>query len=318
MRTPRVLLAAALLLAIAASAARAATSSGKPRLVRLHWHLVADGVTNVNATDRYLVYETSAGLTVVDRQTEAVTELPASACPAPEELGPLLGGPWVAECADFQGRQLEVQLYDIVRQQWVAVPGITCFPCATVAVGAHWIEILAYECQEHCAPQASLENIFSGEIEPDPVSPNVDFREDLDSPTGTSPLCPPLHYPAWFDRGSDQLEPAGFTMLDNFALTGLGNGNHVLERCHSNWHKRLIGEALGDAEMVLWSAEYWGYGTSTVHGLLLPSLRRFNFTVPSRFDPRQSGLPAVALSGRTIFVLTRSGALRAARVPQIR
>jgi hypothetical protein len=313
MRALRVLLATALLLAAMGSAAQAA----KPPVVTLHWQLVAPGVTAVNATDRYLAYETSAGLTVVDQQTHAVTELPATACPAPEHLAAAFGGPWVATCAFAQPQQAQLPLYNIVEHQWVQVPWPGCSDCAPLAVGSQWIEIV-YGCQEHCAPTLSLENIASGRLEADPVRPHVNFRENLDSPTGTSPLCAPLRYPAWFDGEAQQLEPGYLSIHGQFALTTpVRGGRSLLERCHSSWHKWLDGLAIGGSRMVVWSDNHWASGHRPDPGLLLPSLRRFNFVIPRRLRPRPGPSLGIALSGRTIYVLSPDHTLWAARVPRI-
>ena len=222
----------------------------------------------------------------------------------------------MAACQSQASHPLQLQLYNILERQWVAVPGTGCFPCSPVAVGSRWIEILQEGCQAHCGRDVVLENIATGELEPDPVSAQGDFRENLDSSTATSPLCAPLRYPAWFDGSDQQVEPGSLTMLGQFALTRLGPDN-LLERCHSHWRRRLSGLALGGSHLVLWSGDYWVYGRSPAHGLLLPSLRRFSFEIPRRFHPRRVGIVAVALSGRTIYVLTERHCLWAAQVPRV-
>ncbi len=97
-----------------------------------------------------------------------------------------------------------------------------------------------------------------GESEPDLVQPRVSFREDLDSPSGTSPLCTPLRYPALYNGSTLQLEPGNLTILGQFALTTFGyGGTDLLERCHSSWRRWLYGQAIGSSQMVLWSDNYW-------------------------------------------------------------
>jgi hypothetical protein len=127
-----------------------------------------------------------------------------------------------------------------------------------------------------------LQNISTGQAKPDPVQPHALLREDLDSTTGTSPLCAPLRYPALYNGATDEVEPGDLTMLGQFALTTFGyDGTDLLERCHSSWHRWLYGQAIGSSQMVLWSDDYWVDPRSPSHGLLLHSLRRLNFLHPS-------------------------------------
>lgn len=310
MRVLRVVFTTALLLALAGNPAQAAKA--KPPLVRLRWSLVARGVTSLDASDRYLAYATSTGMTLVDQQTHARSELDFSPCPDAQPPYPLLGGPWVAECGQFG---TPFAYYN--GAAWDTVPYSGCRFCAPIAIGSQWIELLDNACpQPHCVAATYLQNITTGAVESDPVQPHVSFREDLDSPTGTSPLCAPLRYPALVDRSVDQLEPGRLTMLGQFALTTFGNVTNVLERCHSKWRVRLNGPALGSSQMIVWGKGLWEWPGTRHHGLLMPSLRRFDFYVPRRVQP---AFPTeLALSGRTFYVLNNRHVLWAARVRRIR
>jgi hypothetical protein len=318
------LLGAALLGGVTAGSADSANTPAKPPLVRLHWHPVATGVGVVAADERYLAYATAAGVTLIDQQTGVRTTLPQSACPTAWPLELFLGGPWLAGCPDPQAQQPYTRLYNVPGHYWLTVPGPACgecpgagcSQCAVVAVGSHWIELRTLPgCPEHCVSGKLLQEISTGKAEPDPVRPRVSFRENLDSPSGTSPLCPPLRYPAVYNGATLQLEPGVLTILGQFALTTFGyGGTDLLERCHSSWRRWLYGQAIGSSQMVLWSDNYWVSPRSPNHGLLLGSLRLFNFYIPRRVDAGAE-LQGVAVSRRTIYALSASHTLWAANVP---
>lgn len=321
MRWTRVIVAiAALICGISAGSAHAASAPAKPPLLRLQWHTVARGVTTVLANDRYLVYGTANGVTLIDQRTHRRSQIAESDCPAGQfALGLFLGGPWLAGCPDPQAQRPYTRLYNIPGHYWRTVPGPACWPCYATAVGSRWIELAAIpaRCQSHCAAATLLQNIGTGESKADPVTPGGTAREDLSSATGTSSLCRPLRYPAIYDGSVQAFVPGGLTMLGRFALTSSTGASSLLERCHSSWHRRLKGVAFGNSQIVLWSDYAWISARYPNHALFLGSLRQFDFFIPQRFHPGRTVLQGIALSGRTLYVLTAGRTLWAAKVPRI-
>jgi hypothetical protein len=323
MHVLKTILGAGLLMCVTGGSAQAATRPPKPPLVHLHWHQVASHVKGFAADDSYLVYNTAAGITLVDQATHRTTELPHAACQG-GRIAPGLGGPWLSGCpypkpqSPYSPNASDTRLYNIPGHYWVTVPGPPCSDCFPQKVGSDWIKFIEPFNLEYEAPGYRIQNISTGQTEADPAKAGAPFTLDLSSATGTSPLCPPLRDPVLIDGENGALEPADVTMLGQFALATIDfSGADLLERCNSRWRLWLPGDALGGSRLVVWNQE-WLDPTSPVPGVLLPSARRFGFDIPRRFHPGISELQGVAVSGRTIYVLGGRGTLWAARVPNVR
>lgn len=314
MRALRTFIAVALALGATGGSARAA----RPPLVHLRWHEVAHGVITVMATDRYLAYSTQSGVTLIDQHTHATRKLPASECQFPG----FFGGPWMAGCIGPQPQPSGTRLYNIPGGYWLTVPTpASCgTACQATAVGSQWIK-LQYsnpDCIEHCGPPGELlQNIRTGEAKRDPVVPGGRVRENLDSPSGTSPLCPPLRYPAIWYSDTEQLGPGHLTVLGQFALSD--GFVERLEQCHSSWRMRIFtDEFFTGSRLFLWSDHGWPSKRHPNHGLLLASRRQFNFFLPRRFHDRSESILGMALSGRAIYLLLANHTVWAATVPSLR
>jgi hypothetical protein len=168
---------------------------------------LARGSAVVATNDRYAVLVGGAGgvsheITLIDEQTGTQQWLAPPDCPAPDNEGPpMFGGPWLM----FSCGPDAYQLYDLSSGQWVSfTPSQQCGYrtssdnglCIAVGVGSGWVKLVtSFGCQAHCSASFYLQNILTGELISDPITPGGTTFDDLNSPSGSVPLCPPLRYP---------------------------------------------------------------------------------------------------------------------------
>lgn len=302
------------LLCGAASGMAATRARHEPVVLRLKWHLVARSVYNVLADDRYVYFTTALppqanapeGI-LLDRQTSRRTPMydPCGASPnsgVPSYGDPYLGGPWFMLLCSRAAH-----LYNPSTSQWTVIsapassgqqqtcPAPPAYPgnVPPVEVGTYWIR---WGCE--------LQNISTGTVKADPVTPGGSVYDDLDVPSGVASLCSPLRYPG---------APEVLSFYDGrFALTADQSGApgaHLL-RCGSRLNLTLQtppAESI-DSQAIAWATRH------DIRGLFLPDLRPFLVHPPHRFG---SAPAPVALSQRTLYVQTRPGGrLWSANLPQ--
>ncbi len=166
-----------------------------------------------------------------------------------------------------------------------------------VQVGAYWIR---WDCQ--------LQNIFTGAVHSDPVTPRGRTYDDLNLPSGIARLCSPLRYPG--NRGVLSFYDGRFALIGK--QSG-GPGDQLL-RCGSRF--KLTMPTLAPATPIDSQAMAWGTKNKLIHGLFFPGLQPFVIHPPRRFG----STPApVALSQRTLYVQAGPGGkLWAANLPKSR
>jgi hypothetical protein len=335
-----------LALLVVAAHGSAAFGAAGPVVVHPNWRVVASGsleAVSVEAvgTDRYAVIfrGSTAGvqLTLIDKQTDAEETLSPPSCSPVVNGLLLLGGPWLmVECGNT-GPPDTYMLYNIPSGQWspFTVSSACGFLCGVPgAIGSYWVQLADFRL--HSPDLIYLQNIQSGTVMPDPVSPGGPIYDDLSTPAGTAPLCPPLRYPTDYTYFPTP-QPGSLRFYGDFALlfgqqlVGSGPsadpGAHVasLRRCNSDLNLTfpvpsghdLYGEPLASSAAVMETVD-----GKTLDGWLLPTLQRFMFTPPAATQVGScGGLPPVApadpnevipvaLTARTIYVRNFCGTQR--------
>jgi hypothetical protein len=301
----------------------AAAMPRAPRLVRdsrglvlhLKWRLVARGPTDaVAANERYvaIVRGASAEITLVDEQTSTRRTLSPPECAALDNEGPpMFGGSWLMVSCGPDA----YQLYDLASGQWL---GFTPSPqcgyspplkgmCGPVGVGSVWVKLAtSFGCEAHCGIYYYLQNILTGELIPDPITPGGTTLDDLNSASGSVPLCPPLRYPQSFsDVGPG---PGTLQFSGPFALAS-GISVHHLERCGSHLNLAVPDALLSSRAVVLLGLRRdhckkrpFGLGCTIhyhVRGVYLRGLRKFTAALPGHSSP---GPLVVGLTRQRIYV----------------
>ena len=165
----------------------------------------------VAANDRYVVVNKDGGpsaqITLIDVQTTRRQALSPPDCPALDNEGPpVLGGPWLMVSCGPDA----YQLYNLASGQWVSFspspqcgysPRLGKAGCQPVGVGSRWVKLETTDgtCSEHCLVIYDLQNILTGALQPDPITAGGVLFDDLNSPSGSASLCPPLRYPRSYD-----------------------------------------------------------------------------------------------------------------------
>jgi hypothetical protein len=165
-----------------------------------------------------------------------------------------------------------------------------------------------------------LQNIATGQFEPDPATPGGTVFDDLSAPSGSAPLCPPLQYPSVYPY--DYGPYLGAVMFyGQFALTFgqklqgpayPSNQTWRLRRCRSNLNQ-VIGDITnpGGTPVASSRAVVMTRDRITLHGWFLPSLRRFTIRTALR-----DYVNLVAVTDRTIYIRTANyGQFWAANLP---
>jgi hypothetical protein len=266
-------------------------------------------------------------------------------CPTPNnEGGPIFGGPWLM----FSCGPDAYVLYDLANDQWVSfTPSSQCGysptlgqgACGVIAVGSGWVKLGATDgaCIEHCGEARYLQNIQTGDFQPDLVTPGGTSFDDLNAASGSSPLCSPLRYPSSLNPGTGASQPGSLTFYGHFALAagdiynpvaGLVTAYH-LQRCGTRLSLAIdtnpyypgpspgvFAPPVASSRAVIWVRTSDG----ALVGRFFPSLQRFMIRVPAGWISGRSRRPhavmPVALSQHTIYVTTfPSNQLWAAALP---
>lgn len=297
----------------AASASRVLHLRPRTRLL-----VAANG--NVVSDGRYVLVSTPIASgnrgTVTDEQTGHKTPLATpSNCTILDRYSPI-GGPWVL--ATCYRPHNTYALFDIPTRSWRTLyASLALFaaspPCAynncsavPVAVGSYWIQFYV-NCVEHCySPSYAFQRIQTGEVRTAPKGWVVGGHTipDLGSPRLAEKLCSPLTVPKDEDNGL----PGTFTFFGGYAISmGAVNSGIApttaplyLEKCGSRKRIQVDPDTFvlaANDHTVLWNV----LGTGRpAQGLLLPSLRPFTLTGPSKYD-----LPV--LGSKHLFFETPSG-----------
>ena len=130
-------------------------------------------------------------------------------------------------------------LYDLNSGGWSSFQiSSQCSGCGVVGIGRYWVKLASpqeYQGPYPYPPTFWEQNISTGQLMSDPITPGGTVFDDLNAPSGSSPLCPPLHYPTAQQRYATTT--GGLTFLgsgpNQFALTA-GIDGIRLRRCHSN------------------------------------------------------------------------------------
>jgi hypothetical protein len=282
-----------------------AAGAGAPVRVHLNFRPAARGVSDLRVSGAYVGFTQSTStreqFVLLDDRTGGRIVAPRS-CDAG-----VVGFPWVA-------------LYCGDASQWYGLYNIQTrklrrFPCDALcrqdydysnlaAVGARWLEIQVQppaSCGDGVHYSCGLTtydyyNIRTGKPQSPPVGKNTII--DLDSPTLTRPICPPLMGPA-------------LTFYGSFAVSQEPGGIYV-ERCGSDLNLPLVltpyaGTLLANAHAVAFCSS----SSEQQPGIFLPSLRRLTFTAPSALG----GCGSTVLGARHLYYADPHARLWAATFP---
>jgi hypothetical protein len=268
----------------------AAKQPSGPVVLQPKWMRVAPGLLEGAVSDRYLaVVNSQQQLTLIDQQTGKRTALfppdgsgPNTNCPDTTQFG----GPWLMVGCD---------LYNLNIGRWTTFRVSSKCPnaCEVVGVGRYWLKLASPTGYDPYAPPPSLwlQSISSGQVISDPISPGGAVFDDLNTPSGSVPLCAPLRYPIAQDRF---IYPGGLTFYgpgpNQFALTDEGpggpNGTFRMRRCHSSLNLVLPNNAYGGVAPMASSSAVIAEsnGGFSLYGWTLPSLRRFTILWPRQLS----------------------------------
>jgi hypothetical protein len=307
-------LAACCLVGVAVPALALADRSAGPREVRLQFRRV--GLGSASTDGRYVVLASGyAGpdvkVTLIDGRTGTRRPLPQSdSCTALGGFGPpgshLLEG---TGCVSSSGK-LTIPLYSLMtgRTRFVTINSIDCNvegeeECSAGA-GSDWaaFTLTAY----HEPTQSGYQNLRTGAVTSGPtLTPTTQL--DLNSPTLTSRICPPLR----------NVPNSSLTFYGRFAIDEVEHGHafpEYLVRCGSKLHMRLTSplDVFGTGPRVFGSSSalMWPAGAHLLEGIALPSLARFEIRTPSAFDDQ---VTSFTLSSKTLYAEDNNIDLWAAR-----
>jgi hypothetical protein len=272
----------------------AAHRASKVRGLRLHFRSL--GIGSAQADGMYVVLAhgypgPNVTLTLLNEETGTERPLPQT---DPCTAVSVFGGPWLfgGGCAGVNG-VLTIPLYSLAsgETRLVAINDSACTPqnaygggCNERNVGSDWVqfEITAY----HEGTQVLFQNLQTGTIRSSPKLTEA-TQLDLNSPTLTSRICPPLR-----QGPNTELTFYGRFAVDSRYL-GHGTGTQFLVRCGSKLHLRLPSPGFGDSSALMWAA-----GAHLLKGIALPSLIRFEIRTPPVFDAQETSF---ALSSKTLY-----------------
>jgi hypothetical protein len=210
------------------------------------------------------------------------------------------------DCRDRAASSQPVDLYNLAAGQWRIVTlsqqlgcGATDSPyasfatyCLVVAVGRYWLKVDVFPCSVHCPDSYFLQNIYTGQVKRDPARQGGRTFDELNVPSGQTPLCSPLRYPT-AEGANYEPEPGSMAFYGQFAVA---NGDR-LRRCHS--HLSLLinhPPIFGTTDTLIWSEQ------QSPAGIFLPGLQRFTVPLPKTVDGT-----ICALTQRTIYVQGHHG-----------
>ncbi len=322
----------------------------RPTTLVLHprWHVVAKhGVESVLGSGHYVFIGGDAGSgALIDEETgKRLTLVPPTGCYFDNANSAALGGSWiVATCnPPPPGPRYLYELYSIPNATWTPfTPDVhqmfaSNADCKTgdpqcsasyFAVGNNWIEF-QITCGYHCGPTTfAFQNIQSGQVvgQPPGWQPGGTEIPDLNSPILTRTLCAPLTVPSG-STDTNQTLPGTILLSGRFAVAQQWSPYNLnlytyLERCGSTLHELLTPELSSRAGQfaINQHALIWVGGGGSVHGLFLPSLRRFRFRIPQQaalycFDMTPVCIGTLTLTSRTLYLLTNVGQLWTTNIP---
>jgi len=326
-------LAGAVVSSALAPAPAVAASQRPPLVLHLQWRIVTRQLNAIATSDRYLALLTypnpnapyDSGSVILRDQftnTHRRVALPSACQPNRAPVG--FGGPYlVVSCFDAAH-----WLYNLKNDRWVPVTSNCPADCNFVGVGRYWLKFVSNEnpgCLAHCAQVYFLQNLQSGQVEPDPATPGGTTVDDLNSPSGTKPLCAPLRYPTYrnTDIAAPGAEPGSLEFSGKFAIATTGTGASGpgdvfhLERCGSRLAVRLGASGNGippflTSRAIAYLASPTTPTNNMVQGFYLKGLRAFRAALPKA----AAGVAVAGLTDRTIYVRSQNGTLWAANVRQ--
>ena len=328
MRNLRMILATVFSLALMAvpEAAAQAPPGRSTEIVHPSWHRVAGNVESVSPGGRYLALTgLRGGVTLYDKQTKTRQPIVPPACPAGGgDGGAAFGGPWLAfECPSAAGGAL-LDLYDLEDETWseTSINSEGCdqslgTACQVDGIGSTWIRLMQSNGLAHATYTWYLQNIATGEVEPDPAdAPGPPVQDDLDTASGTATLCAAVTAPAFHSAygPTDGAPIASFWhQFGNYLLItgtaedeGGGSPDH-LYRCGSSRALLDLPRDTFVSTQAVVHQNAAGARFPRLNGRFLPSLRSFSVLRPK-------GL-VVAMSNRTIYTIFY-GALWAGTLPR--
>jgi len=187
-------------------------------------------------------------LTLIDEQTHQQRTLTPSNCfintPGDQVQ---LDGPWlIVGCGVLDTPGFTYRLYDISRGQWTPFAISAQCPgyCRVVSIGRYWVKILSNQQVEFYEPDVPyLQNIQTGSLIPDAISPGGRTYDDLNSPTGSSRLCSPLRYPTYYPshyppQAGSLVFYGQFALVTDEQVSAIDQRT-ILRRCHSQLKIRI-------------------------------------------------------------------------------
>jgi len=285
------------------------------------FRVVASHASSFTSDGRYVLLARPSDTSLIDDQTGRRTLLtPPTLCGYTYLVG---GGRVLTSCAGFGNPPY--QMYSISAGGWTAVNSNGGTP---VAIGSHWIEYYGTTepgCLEHCAYQYTFGETATGQLRTLPAwAPGASTIPDLNSPALAAHLCSPLRVPQGFptDLTSSTLAPDPLVFAGQFAAGaesvirgGLYQLRLLLERCGSNLHLVLTSQLTSSPTnqfAINRRALVWlNYRGGPIHGIFLPSLRKFTITSP----PASLG-SSVFLTSRRLYLEDGSGRVIAAASPR--
>jgi hypothetical protein len=289
-------------------------AAAKPIVLSPKWRLVAGGQNaSVVASDRYtaMLRDVPASnqwsLTLIDEQTGKRTALNPPSCTITTANQSFFGGPWlmVDGC----------DLYNLDSGQWTSVPVSPQCPadaeCTPVAVGRYWIKLAATTFEvDYGETSFYLQNISTGQFISDPASPGGTVYDDLNAPSGSSPLCPPLRYPT-----SQRRDGSPIIGTLNFYGPGptrfaINHGSDRLYRCQSRLNVSVDGTN-ASSRVVGIGNRIARYALPQYTLALLPGLQRYTVS-----EPANGGIEAV--TSRFMYAMTDDARLYSAPIPTAR
>jgi hypothetical protein len=298
---------AAPLVVLAVALGCAPLAVAKPVALNPKWHRVLTAPrsnTTIAANDRYVamaptIFFPGQPVTLADDLIRKHTTLYPPACTGTSSEsqsfsgGLFFGGPWLMVGCD---------LYNLDSGQWTPFQlSPKCSgTCVAVGVGRYWVKIESSNFSPDYRQYAFyLQNVSTGQLVGDPASPGGSVYDDLNAPSGSTPLCPPLRYPA------RTIDSGGGQAIEALDFYGSGPGRFAINpdtyrlyRCHSGLNVSLPGPVASS------SAVNMGAGLA-----LLPGLQRFTVSGPGA---------VAAVTRRSMYATTSGNRLYSAPIPTAR
>lgn len=308
---------------------------------------VGEGSADIRAiSGRYVLSSRYDGLTVLDDQTGRRTGV-VNSC-SYQAFGP----PWILfACSSDNPGDSGLRLYNIITHKQSRLPctGTTCSEVALLLgrasgaqIGARWIFFTSStigDCGDNfhysCGPLAhTFINIRTGRLRYFYDQLSSTRIMDLNAPYATRLLCQPVMAGAVAGPYVPYADPVTFygDFAATYTLSGQGKRTITtyLERCGSSLHMPIDpptqngfrGPIGGNAHAVVWMVlDASGMYHHQLHGLLLPSLRRFTVALPPKIFACNTygclGGEIVGVSSRRLYLTDANRQLWAAPFPPV-